>query len=32
MGGPGGDSGIARWVADNYEATNVGGQTVYDLR
>jgi len=32
MGGPGGDSGIAQWVADNYEATNVGGQSVYDLR
>jgi 4-amino-4-deoxy-L-arabinose transferase-like glycosyltransferase len=31
-GGPGGDSEIAQWVADNYESTTVGGQTVYDLR
>ncbi len=31
MAGPGGDSEIAQWVADNYESTTVGGQTVYDL-
>jgi hypothetical protein len=31
-GGPGGDSAIAQWVADTYESTTVGGQTVYDLR
>jgi 4-amino-4-deoxy-L-arabinose transferase-like glycosyltransferase len=31
MGGPGGDSEIAQWVADNYESTTVGGATVYDL-
>ena len=36
-GGPGGDSDstssqIAEWVAANYTATTVGGQTVYDLR
>ena len=35
-GGPGGDSDstssqIAEWVAANYTATTVGGQTVYDL-
>ncbi|MFN8122748.1 MAG: glycosyltransferase family 39 protein [Thermoleophilia bacterium] len=33
-GGPGGGGSgqqIARWVADNYAATTVGGQTVYDL-
>jgi len=35
-GGPGGDSDstsaqIAAWVAANYPATTVGGQTVYDL-
>jgi len=32
MGGPGGDSEIAQWVADNYDSTTVGNQTVYDLR
>jgi hypothetical protein len=32
MGGPGGTSEIAQWVADNYEGTTVGGATVYDLR
>ena len=36
-GGPGGDSDntssqIAEWVAANYTATTVGGQTVYDLQ
>jgi 4-amino-4-deoxy-L-arabinose transferase-like glycosyltransferase len=31
-GGPGGDSGIAQWVADNYRSTTVGNATVYDLR
>jgi 4-amino-4-deoxy-L-arabinose transferase-like glycosyltransferase len=31
MGGPGGNSEIAQWVADNYDSTTVGGQTVYDL-
>jgi 4-amino-4-deoxy-L-arabinose transferase-like glycosyltransferase len=36
-GGPGGDSDstssqIAEWVAANYPATTVGGQTVYDLQ
>jgi hypothetical protein len=31
MGGPGGNSEIAQWVADNYESTTVGGQAVYDL-
>jgi hypothetical protein len=36
-GGPGGGSGssgtqIAAWVAANYTAQTVGGQTVYDLR
>jgi 4-amino-4-deoxy-L-arabinose transferase-like glycosyltransferase len=36
-GGPGGDAGstssqIAEWVAANYTATTVGGQTVYDLQ
>jgi len=31
MGGPGGSSDIATWVADNFDATTVGGQTVYDL-
>ena len=36
-GGPGGDSDstssqIAAWVAANYTATTVGGQTVYDLQ
>jgi 4-amino-4-deoxy-L-arabinose transferase-like glycosyltransferase len=36
-GGPGGgqastSSQIAEWVAANYTATTVGGQTVYDLR
>jgi len=35
-GGPGGSSDstssqIATWVAANYTATTVGGQTVYDL-
>jgi len=35
-GGPGGSSDstsaqIAAWVAANYPATTVGGQTVYDL-
>jgi 4-amino-4-deoxy-L-arabinose transferase-like glycosyltransferase len=30
-GGRGGSSGIATWVADNFTATTVGGQTVYDL-
>jgi hypothetical protein len=35
-GGPGGDSDstsgeIAAWVAENFTATTVGGQTVYDL-
>jgi 4-amino-4-deoxy-L-arabinose transferase-like glycosyltransferase len=28
----GGDSDIAQWVAENYQATTVGGTTVYDLR
>jgi hypothetical protein len=33
QGGPGGgNSGIAQWVAANYDSTTVGGQTVYDLR
>jgi 4-amino-4-deoxy-L-arabinose transferase-like glycosyltransferase len=32
MGGPGGNSEIAQWVADNYDSRTVGGQTVYDLR
>jgi 4-amino-4-deoxy-L-arabinose transferase-like glycosyltransferase len=32
MAGPGGDSEIAQWVAANYDATTVDGQTVYDLR
>jgi hypothetical protein len=27
-----GSSDIAEWVAANYTATTVGGQTVYDLR
>ncbi|HEV7648842.1 MAG TPA: glycosyltransferase family 39 protein [Actinophytocola sp.] len=31
-GGPGGNSAIAQWVAANYDARTVGGQTVYDLR
>jgi 4-amino-4-deoxy-L-arabinose transferase-like glycosyltransferase len=36
-GGPGGDSDstssrVAAWVAANYPATTVGGQTVYDLQ
>ncbi|MPZ85021.1 MAG: glycosyl transferase [Actinophytocola sp.] len=31
-GGPRGSSEIAEWVADNYESTAVGNQTVYDLR
>ena len=36
-GGPAGDtdstsSRIAAWVAENYTATTVGGQSVYDLR
>jgi hypothetical protein len=32
-GGPGGgDSGIAQWVADNYQSQTVGNMTVYDLR
>ncbi|MCE0537098.1 glycosyltransferase family 39 protein [Kineosporia rhizophila] len=31
-GGRGGDSGIADWVAANYTAITVGGQTVYDLQ
>ena len=36
-GGPGGSSDttssqIATWVAANYTATTVGGQTVYDLQ
>lgn len=34
-GGPGGDdhtaAAIAEWVADNFDATTVGGATVYDL-
>ncbi len=31
-GGPGGgSSGIEEWVADNFDATTVGDQTVYDL-
>jgi 4-amino-4-deoxy-L-arabinose transferase-like glycosyltransferase len=32
MGGPGGNSEIAQWVAANYDSRPVGGQTVYDLR
>ena len=33
MGGGGqGNSAITTWVAANYKATTVGGQTVYDLR
>jgi hypothetical protein len=32
MGGPRGDSGIAEWVADNFESRTVGNETVYDLR
>lgn len=31
-GGRGGSSEIADWVAANYTATTVGGQTVYDLQ
>ena len=31
-GGMRGDSSIAEWVADNYEARTVSGQTLYDLR
>jgi 4-amino-4-deoxy-L-arabinose transferase-like glycosyltransferase len=31
-GGPGGSSGIAEWVADNYDSQTVDGTTVYDLR
>jgi 4-amino-4-deoxy-L-arabinose transferase-like glycosyltransferase len=31
-GGPGGSSGIAEWVADNYDSQTVGNTTVYDLR
>jgi hypothetical protein len=31
-GGMRGDSSIAEWVADNYEARTVDGQTLYDLR
>ncbi|HEX7307611.1 glycosyltransferase family 39 protein [Lentzea sp.] len=30
-GGRGGDSGIAEWVAATFQATTVGGQTLYDL-
>jgi 4-amino-4-deoxy-L-arabinose transferase-like glycosyltransferase len=30
-GGRGGDNEISAWVAANFEATTVGGQTVYDL-
>ncbi|AZG46919.1 ArnT family glycosyltransferase [Gordonia insulae] len=31
QGGPGGNSEIATWVAENYTATTVGGTTVYAL-
>ena len=31
QGGPGGNSEIAEWVAQNYTATTVGGTTVYQL-
>jgi 4-amino-4-deoxy-L-arabinose transferase-like glycosyltransferase len=31
-GGRGGNSEIATWVAANYTATTIGGQTVYDLQ
>ncbi len=31
QGGPGGNSEIATWVAQNYTATTVGGTTVYHL-
>lgn len=31
-GGPGGNSDIAAWVSDNFDATTIGDQTVYDLR
>ena len=31
QGGPGGNSEIATWVAQNYTATTVGGTTVYKL-
>ncbi|MEE3852309.1 glycosyltransferase family 39 protein [Gordonia sp. LSe1-13] len=31
QGGPGGNSEIAEWVAQNYTATTVGGTTVYAL-
>ncbi|MFW0797772.1 glycosyltransferase family 39 protein [Gordonia sp. CPCC 205515] len=31
MGGPGGNSEISTWVAQNYTATTIGGQTVYKL-
>ncbi|TDP96576.1 glycosyltransferase family 39 protein [Labedaea rhizosphaerae] len=31
MGGRGSGGGIAEWVAANYQATTVGGATVYDL-
>ncbi|GAA1276941.1 ArnT family glycosyltransferase [Saccharothrix xinjiangensis] len=30
-GGPGGNGDIPEWVADNFEATSVGGSTVYAL-
>ncbi|MFT4043785.1 MAG: glycosyl transferase, partial [Gordonia sp. (in: high G+C Gram-positive bacteria)] len=30
-GGPGGNSEIAAWVAKNFTAITVGGQTVYKL-
>ncbi|MFT3864124.1 MAG: glycosyltransferase family 39 protein [Solirubrobacterales bacterium] len=31
MGGPGGSSSIASWVEAHFEATEIGGRTVYDL-
>ncbi|HEY0448886.1 glycosyltransferase family 39 protein [Actinophytocola sp.] len=31
-GGGGGGTDIAQWVADHYQSTTVGNQTVYDLR
>ncbi|MGI5506120.1 ArnT family glycosyltransferase [Lentzea sp. CA-135723] len=31
-GGPGGGNEIGEWVAANFTATTVGGQTLYDLR
>ena len=30
-GGPGGNSEISAWVAENFTATTVGGTTVYKL-